>query len=383
MIPEGSLFTKPLRVPKEGEKVYRLSEQDVEELHFRRRRVTELDPGMGGDDPAKLDDMLESGSDIVSLDLAITAACNFKCGHCYRPDEEWGTQTMDFSLIESVVEEAITELGVRYFVITGGEPMMYHDKKADGGPKDYFDVVDKIQSIARESGVDVRVLTFSDVALINEERAQKLADRRVALSLKRDTLDHDIQNGILGVKQGSQQMERGYANLSAAGYGSNSDLAASVNHVLRKGEFDTLTGAVDLHIWVKEQGMHHSVVPIHYCGEAIDDDQTAGLNPLEVKTAYDVMAAIDDLQYGDPWKVHSAFTMDKTCNRPGRGVHVRSTGDVTGCSESPLTDEYVFGNILGAREGVSTSLKEMVRSEQCTIHKCQRTGLESGGEFAN
>ena len=360
------IFTKPLSVPDEGKKVYTLSPDELEAIFARRAFRDELDPGMGGASPKKLDGLLESGSKLVSVDLALTSACNFKCEWCYRPGEEWGKLLLKFDTITKVVEQS-ADLGVKYFVLTGGEPTMYFDKEAN---KRFFDVVDFIQDTYESRGLSAKVLTFSDVALISPERAQQFADRGVALCLKRDTLDHDMQNLIVGsnfgVVRGSEKMVVGYENLFNAGYGTDPKLAVSVNTVLgvniptsEDGEtINTLTGAVDLHYWVKEHGLHHSIVPVHYCGVVEGANQTAGIHPLQIKALYDVLAAIDDLEFNDPWIAHSAFPNDKTCNRPGRGVHVRATGKVTSCSESPLTDAYVFGNIN------ETPLTEIVSSQK-------------------
>ncbi|MBF0103999.1 MAG: radical SAM protein [Deltaproteobacteria bacterium] len=339
-----------MTVPKKGEKIFTLSDAELHSILKRREKHIELDPGMGGVSPRLLDNLLKSDSELVSLDLAITAACNFRCGHCYKPNEEWNKQVLDFATLSRVVEEAVQILGTRFFVITGGEPLMYNSEG-----RDYFDVVDKIIEVSNGRGFKPHVLTFSDVALINEQTAAKLATRKVALCLKRDTLDHAIQNKILGVSRGSEQMAAGYQTLFAAGYGKNPELAVSVNTVLRKGDCNTLNGSVDLHVWVKENGMEHSIVPIHHCGGAIDEDQD--LNPLEVKVLYDILSAIDEIKFNDVWKVHSPFPKDKTCNRPGRGVHARVTGKVAACSESPLIDPYVFGNIN------EISLTTMIRSD--------------------
>ena len=334
-----AIFTEPLRIPEKGEKVYELESEGKNEILKSRSKTIELDPGMGGVSPKVLTDLLETSSELVSVDLTLTSACNFKCVHCYRPDEEWGNQVIDFDLISSIIEQSC-ELGVRFFVVTGGEPIMY---KHNG--KGYFSVVDKIREVYDKAGIDVNVLTFSDVALIDKTKAKMLAERRVGLCLKRDTLDDDIQDGIIGIKGGSKKMIQGYENLFEAGYGSNPDLAVSVNQVLRKGEFNTLDGIVDLHMWIKAHGMEHSVVPIHYCGEALNEEQQEGIHPLEVKAAYDLMSEIDSCEFNDIWKVYSPFPKNKTCNRPGRGVHIRATGKVTSCSESPLIDDYVFGDI--------------------------------------
>jgi len=342
-----AIFTEELKVP-EG-KVYELSERQKLEILKLRGEKVELDPGMGGVSPEVLDRHLET-SRLASVDLALTSACNFKCPHCYRPDDEWGKLLIKFETIEKVVRDA-NELGVRYFVLTGGEPTMYRD-----GDKDYFDVVDLIQSTCEGA----KVLTFSDVALIDEEKARKLAERKVGLCLKRDTLDHEMQDAIVAVEGGSRDMLKGYEKLFEAGYGKNPDLAVSVNQVLRKGDLNTLDGAIDLHMWVRGNGMEHSVVPIHYCGkaEATEEEQRAGLNPLEVKALYDILSEIDRIFFNDGWEVYSGFPKNRTCNRPGRGVHIRATGEVTACSESPKIDGYVFGDIN--KQG----LVEMIDSEK-------------------
>ncbi len=301
---------------------------------------------MGGVDPYSLDDLLKTESKIISLDIAITAGCNFKCIWCYRPGNEWGKMFFNFSKIKEIINDAV-DLNVQYFIITGGEPMSYKDED-----KTYFDIIDYIEEAYQDSKIDPSILTFSDVALITPEIAQKLADRKVALCLKRDSTDPDIQDSILGVKGGHDKMISGYQNLFNVGYGKKEGLVATVNTVLAKNipsrggtVVNTTSGLLDLHVWIRSNNMEHSVVPIHYCGEAMDKEQEKGINPLDIKVLYDIMCAIDEILFNDKWKVYSSFPKNKTCNRPGRGLHIRATGDVTSCSESPLIDDYTFGNI--------------------------------------
>ncbi|MFH1453396.1 MAG: radical SAM protein [Armatimonadota bacterium] len=350
-------FKAPLREPDKNNKVYRLTDEDINEIVRLRELKTELDPGMGGVSPKVLTDLLETSSELVSVDIALTSACNLRCVHCYRPSEEWDKLLIDFNTVTKIIEQSLM-LGVRFFILTGGEPLMYSSSDNTGKEYSYFDVVDKIQEVYGRAGVPVKVLTFTDVALIDENAAKMLAERKVGLCLKRDTLDHDIQDGIAGVPGASKDIEKGYENLFKAGYGKDPSLAVSVNQVLRKGKFDTLKDSIELHRWVRSNGMEHSVVPIHYCGEAIDEAQEDGIHPLEVKALYDIMAEIDRTEFNDQWTVYSAFPKNKTCNRPGRGVHIRATGKVTACSESPLIDPYVYGDIN------KENLTDIVNSER-------------------
>jgi len=354
------LFKDKLRIPVVGEKVYLLTDEEKEAIFSDRSSTDkELEPGMGGVSPQHLDGLLESSSELVSVDFALTSACNFKCVWCYRPGEEWGKLLLDFELVEKVVKEAM-DLGVKFFVLTGGEPLLYKS-----GDKNYFDVVDYIKNIYSEADKKVTVLTFSDVAMINKEKAKMLAKRGVGLCLKKDSMNSSCQDAILGKDGGCLEMEEGYQHLFDAGYGTNKKLSVSVNSVVAKGiqcgggkKVDTLYDMIDLHMWVMSHNMEHSMVPIHYCGEVEDEGQEEGINVLEIKALYDIIAAIDGIEFNDPWFPYSSFPKNKTCVRPGRVDHIRATGKVTSCSECPLIDDYVFGDI---RED---NIKDMIRSDK-------------------
>lgn len=347
-------FKKKLKVPKD--KVYSLSNKEMDNILKSRQAKIELDPGFGGVSPDVIQSILKEGSELVSIDFALTAACNFNCEYCYRPENEWGVMKLSYDTLSRTIEDA-AELGVRFFILTGGEPLMYSNKVDDKVYK-YFDIVDKIRDVYSDKEVNPQIMTFSDVALITPEVAKKLAERKVGLCLKRDSLDHKIQDALVRTDGASIDMERAYQNLFDVGYGKDPSLPISVNQVLQRGKFNTLNGSVKLHYWIKSHGMEHSIIPVHYCGNALDENQEDGLHTLDVKVLYDILAYIDTHEFNDPWKTYSPFVKNKTCNRPGRGVHIRATGDVTSCSESPLLEPYLFGNIL---EG---NLLEMIRSDK-------------------
>ena len=99
--------------------------------------------------------------------------------------------------------------------------------------------------------------------------------------------------------------------------------------------------------------MEHSIVPVHYCGNAVGEDQEAGIHSPHVKVLYDLISRLDRDYFNDVWTPWSAFPKNKTCNRNLSGLHIRSNGLVTACSESPAmdpedpfkTERYIFGNI--------------------------------------
>lgn len=340
------IFIKPLQKPRDGEKVYSLTKEQLDDIRRIRSERVELDPGMGGVIPTKIREWINQGIKVTSLDFMLTKRCNFKCTWCFASSSPFQAEYLSFDRIELTVKQA-AEIGTKLFILTGGEPLMYRDRNRG---KDFFDVVDLILSTYRERGQEVKILTFDDVALVTPRIAQKFAERGIGLCAKGDTLDAELQDYKLQTRGAFRQMMKGYENLWQAGYGEKGGPPIVVNSVL---DHTTFEGMVDLHFWVKEHGMEHSIVPVHYCGNAVDEDQEAGVHSPHVKVLYDLLARIDHDYFDDDWTPWSAFPKNKTCNRNLSGLHVRSNGLVTACSESPAmdlndpfrTDRYIFGNI--------------------------------------
>ncbi|MBI2095988.1 MAG: radical SAM protein [Candidatus Omnitrophica bacterium] len=344
---KSPIFTRPIEKPKPGQKVYSLSQEQIDNIRKARSERTELDPGMGGVAPTKIREWIQQGIKITSLDFMLTKKCNFKCTWCFASSGPTAKEYLPFNRLKDTIEQA-AEIGTKLFILTGGEPLMYRDLK---GGQTFFDVVDAIYSTYKKHGKEVKVLTFDDVALITPEITEKFASRRIALCTKGDTLDPELQDYKLQTPGAFKRMMRGYQNLWNAGYGGKKNLPIVVNSVL---DHTTFEGMIDLHFWVKEHGMEHSIVPVHYCGNAIEEDQEAGIHSPHVKVLYDLIARLDRDYFNDHWIPWSAFPKNKTCNRNLSGLHVRSNGLVTACSESPAldandqhkTDRYIFGNII-------------------------------------
>lgn len=346
------IFTAPLRKPAPGEKVYALTKEQLDEIRQIRSERVELDPGMGGVIPTKIREWMQAGIKITSLDFMLTKRCNFKCTWCFAASGPSAREHLPFRRLEAAIRQA-ARIGTKLFILTGGEPLLYRDEETGKG---FFNVVDCILSIYREAGEEARILTFDDVALITRDTARKFAERWVGLCAKADTLDPELQDYKLQTPGAFRRMMQGYQNLWDAGYGKPGGPPIVVNSVL---DHTTFEGMIDLHFWVREHGMEHSIVPVHYCGNAVGEDQEAGIHSPHVKALYDLIARIDGDCFSDPWTPWSAFPKNKTCNRNLSGLHVRSSGLVTACSESPArmpgdplqTDRYIFGNIL--REEIS------------------------------
>ena len=363
------IFTAPLQLPRNGEKVYDLSDEDINAIRRLRGAVVDLHPGMGGVAPDKLKGMITQGIKLTSVDFMLTQGCNFECTWCYANSGPGNKPYIPFKILKSVTEEA-ADLGVKLIILTGGEPLTYKDPdlgRQNGVGDHFFMVVEMIKEVyARIRGEAPKILTFDDVALINPKVAKRFAEYGVGLCTKGDTLIQELQDFKVNQKGAFQRMQRGYQNLIDAGYGRDPALRLVVNSVLDHTTFD---GMVDMHFWVMEHGFDHSIVPVHYCGAAEDDDQEAGIHSLHVKVLYDLLSRIDEKYFGITWRALSAFTHNKTCNRNRSGLHIRAgnkssiSGDITSCSEAPgksETGRYTFGNVFDP----DFSLKAIVNGER-------------------
>ena len=361
------IFTKPLAPPEKGEKIYSLSEKEINAIRHLRGSVIDLHPGMGGVAPDKLLTMIEEGTELTSIDYMLTRGCNFECTWCFASSGPKQKEYLPMSILRSITEEA-ANLGTQLFILTGGEPLMYKDRELGvqrGVGSHFFKVVEMIVDTYSKMSKKPKILTFDDVALITPWIAERFAEYEIGLCTKGDTLIPELQDFKVNQTGAFEKMQRGYRNLIAVGYGRSPKLRLVVNSVLDHTTFD---GMIDLHMWVMENGFDHSIVPVHYCGGAEGEDQEAGIHSPHVKVLYDLIAKIDKEKFGIEWTPWSAFTYNKTCNRNRSGLHVRANGDVTACSESPgkdATERYIFGNVFDA----GFSLEQVVKSEKLRSYR--------------
>ncbi len=366
---EKKPFTRPLKEPEKGDKVYSLTSEEINKIRALRGSVVDLHPGMGGVTPDKLLSMIKQGIKITSLDYMITRGCNFECTWCFASSGPTKDEYLPYDKLKEITEKAF-DLGVMLFILTGGEPLIYKDQKLGKQKKraeHFFKVVKMIYDIYNKKGQKAKIMTFDDVALITPDVAEQFAEYEVALCTKGDTLIEELQDYKANQIGAFKKMQDGYRNLIKVGYGKNPSLRLVVNSVLGHTTFD---GMLDLHMWVMENGFDHSIVPVHYCGAAEGEDQEIGITSLHVKVLYDLISKIDKETFNIDWTPWSAFTYNKTCNRNRSGLHIRANGDVAACSESPgkdATDEYTFGNIYEN----DFSLKRLANSEKLVNYRTE------------
>ncbi len=60
--------------------------------------------------------------------LAPTKKCNLNCTGCYASSTAATAETLEWSILDKIIQELHDEMGMRFFVITGGEPLLYESE---------------------------------------------------------------------------------------------------------------------------------------------------------------------------------------------------------------------------------------------------------------
>jgi len=97
------------------------------------------------------------------ITLSPTQRCNLQCTGCYAASNKHTTPTLPYNIVDKIVWEARNIMGIKFIVISGGEPLMY---KSDG--KTLLDIFEKYN--------DIFFLVYTNGTLITSAIAKKMAE---------------------------------------------------------------------------------------------------------------------------------------------------------------------------------------------------------------
>ena len=97
------------------------------------------------------------------LTISPTKKCNLNCIGCYAASKNTDKEILTWDLLDKVIGDAYHNMGMRFFVISGGEPLLY---KSEG--KTILDLVAKWN--------DCFFLMYTNGTLINESIATRIAE---------------------------------------------------------------------------------------------------------------------------------------------------------------------------------------------------------------
>jgi MoaA/NifB/PqqE/SkfB family radical SAM enzyme len=96
------------------------------------------------------------------LTISPTKSCNLKCKGCYASSSGLAHEKLSWEVFDRLLTEARDIFGIRFIVISGGEPFTYKD---DG--KDLLDMVAKHD--------DMFFMAYTNSLLIDDEKAERMA----------------------------------------------------------------------------------------------------------------------------------------------------------------------------------------------------------------
>ena len=292
--------------------------------------------------------MKAEGSTLLSVDIMVTQKCNFNCIYCYAESGPMKKNQLTMQEARAIVNDA-ADLGARIINMQGGEPLIWNPPDWPGKPTEaLFALINYAKDIFKRRGLALNMLSFTDVAIINERIAEEFAALGVSLCCKLDSLNKAIQDKLLNVKGGSRMMMRGFEHLRNAGYGDTRMPPLSTNTVVTALNYD---GVGDVFRWSRRNNFKPFVIPVHVHGSAkansymmLSGKSAKGtLRPEDIKRLFERLAEIDSKEFGIYWKAESPWAENKACSRHLGGVHVRADGIVLPCSEAP--DLWALGDI--------------------------------------
>lgn len=309
----------------------------------------------------KIADFEAKGVQLFSVDIMVTQKCNFKCIYCYADSAPERKHQLTMTEAKRIVGESLG-LGVKILNMQGGEPFLWQPTDWKGKPGEaIFHLMGYIKDLFDKSNMPIDIVSFTDVAMITRQKAQKLADLGVALCCKLDSLDEDMQDKLLGKRGGFKKMMQGFQHLIDAGYGKEGMPPLSTNTVVTALNYNYV---VDVFSWSRRHGFRPFVIPVHVHGRAKEFNslmlcgRTSGstLNSVDIKKLFEKLSEVDRKEFNIHWEPESPWVENKACSRHLGGIHIRADGIVLPCSEAP--DQWALGDIR------KSSLKEIIYSQK-------------------
>jgi radical SAM protein with 4Fe4S-binding SPASM domain len=330
-----------------------IADEKIDKIKGKNVEGITLYPGMAGMTRDIVEKLKKEGVELLSVDIMVTQKCNFKCWYCYASSSPEDLPEFTMAEAKDIVQQCI-DLGVRIINIQGGEPTFWHPKDFDGKfGEAFYHFIDYIREEYQKANLPLDLVSFTNVSLITEEKAQRLYDIGISLCCKLDSLTHELQDEMLCTKGGLKRMLQGFDNLIKAGYGKTDNPVISTNSVVTPQNYDEIP---EIFRWSRSHGFRPFIIPVHVHGRLQEDnrgqdmglDRTINedkknLSPLDIKKLFEKLAEIDGKEFNIHWEAKTPWVENKACSRHLGGIHIRADGIVVPCSEAP--DYWALGDI--------------------------------------
>lgn len=248
-------------------------------------------------------------SRLLTVELETSYACNLRCTYCYASAGDKRDNEMSPSDISRVLAEA-RALGARRVVLLGGgEPLLYERFRS---------LVDEI------AGLGMAVEVFTNGTLIDAETARFLYEREVAVVVKRNSADPDVQDALTGVVGSARQICQGLENLFEAGYPAKQHPLA-VQTVICRENLDEIE---DLWRWARSRRIEPYFECMTMQGRAMENGLE--VTTQETRAVFELLSRIDREENGIDWVPRPPLA-GAACKRHSYSILIKANGIVSPC----------------------------------------------------
>ena len=259
------------------------------------------------------------------ITISPTNICNLKCKDCYAGDV-YIKHTLDFEIFDRIISDMKKEFGAYFFVISGGEPLMYKNKG-----KTLMDILKKHD--------DSYFLCYTNGTLITKEKAKEFASLgnfTPAISVEGFEKETDDRRGKGTFKKIMEAMD----NLKEAG------VLFGISVTPCSHNADMLLSDDFLDFFLREKGAFYGwyfqYMPIGR-NPSLERMVTPEQRVKMHKTIWEKVKK-DKFFIGDFWNSGTASDGCMAAGRGGGYFYIMWDGTITPCVFIPFTDNK-YSNI--------------------------------------
>lgn len=309
---------------------------------------------------------------LLSAELELTRACNYRCIYCYAADPNGVdiSNELTFEEICNVLDQ-VAELGARKIILLGGEPLIYPRLK---------EVLDLIYS----KGMVAEI--FTNGALVTEEMAQMLAAYPVRMIVKLNTMDPELHDRLTGINGSLDISFRAIERLQKAGYDKMDNMLGATTILATSN----LAEAPGMRRWMRERQLLPYFEVITPQGR-IMDHQTIIPSAAQVYETFLKLAEIDK-EYGIEWDPQPPIAGGK-CFRHQYSCVIGSSGVVTPCvgltaeignvRKTPLatilSESLILYHLKNYRQFIKGPCAKCDKAEHC--YGCRGAAYQVTGDY--
>ncbi len=295
---------------------------------------------------------------LLSIELEFTKKCNLRCLYCYANAGEPVENELSLDEIKSVILQA-KEMGAKKIILLGGgEPLIYHG---------LMEIIRYIISLGLQQ------VLFTNGTLITKKISRLLFENKVAVVIKSNSLNPEVQDRLAGVRGAFKNIRQGLQHLMEAGYPSK-DTMLGIQSVICRQNIDELPS---MWTWARQNGVIPYFEMIKLQGRA-KENGALNVPTAEVKAVFELLERIDKEEFNIIWKSRPTIAAF-SCKRHLYSCLVNSQGFIQPCTgidilisnvrEKPLKEilgsSHVIMDLRNIYEKIEGACKTCEHNYEC------------------